>query len=349
MTETARAEKIPGTFNFVKRCLTPLIFVLLSGCGFGGGARARVGYLPTATFGVKFSDPDRLGKHSSGFNPFEVGGIVYTCKAGHVDLDHVRGNADLTRYLAGKVRRALSSGAKGFSFSVTGELSSHKIAFTYPVGWGGVSDKERVIEEISLPTAAYLAYNATIWHEVLTWFGVHFVGFEPEFNSAFSWEDVYSNLIGTRLGVEALKDTGRSFDEAMTIAIDRQLRELKVQPKATAVHASDKVRGYWYTGNFVPDTRMRNFDIGLDGTVTPTLVPGIAGCDDEPLTLPVPTLEVLEGHGFSMRHEVRPNVLEQGRIFRAAGSKTIVPVIHYPVLLEYMKRDADRKGYMYDE
>jgi hypothetical protein len=319
-----------------------------AGCNIGGPG-ARAGYLPTATFGIHFANPQHLGRHSYGFGPFESGGIVYTCKAGHIDLDHVRGNADMTRFLIKRIRRTLSEQGGGFSFHSTGELSSHRVEFTYPDNWSAVADKDRVIDEIAFSTAPYLAFTATTWHEILTWFGVHFAGFEPEFNSAFSWEDIYSNLIGTRLGVRAVKDSSRSFDDAMTIALDAKLSELGVQPKATAIHASEKVKGRWYTGNFVPDTKMRNFDIGLDGSVTPTLVAGIAACSDEPLTLPVATTGTLTRYGFTIFHEIKPNVLEQGRIFKAAQSKKIIPEKHYPIIMKYIKKQAGTMGYNYDE
>jgi hypothetical protein len=95
--------------------------------------------------------------------------------------------------------------------------------------------------------------------------------------------------------------------------------------------------------------KMRNFDIGLDGYVTPTLVPGVAGCDGQPLTLPAPTMDTLKRYGFSMTHQIMPNVLPQGRIFKAAGSKKIFPAEHYPILIEYMKKESLEKGYKYDE
>jgi len=331
-------------------CLGMAIALVATGCSFSGGPRARIGYLPTATFGILFPDPDKLGKHSYGTDFFgEVGGIVYTCKAGHIDLDHVRGNADDVRYLVKKIREALSKKRKGFSFNLTGEMSTHKIQLTYPPDWDQRPDKDKVIEEIAFDTAPYLAFYATTWHEIQTWFGVHFAFMEPEFNSAFSWEDSYSNLIGARLGVEAVKDTEHSFDDAVTIAIYRKLKELGVQPKETAIRASASVRGQWYTGTFIPDMKMRNFDIGLDGAITPTLVPGVADCNDEPLTLPAPTLDTLKRYGFTMTYEIKPNVLEQGRIFKAAGSKKIFPEKHLPILIEYMKKEAIKRGYKYDE
>jgi hypothetical protein len=330
--------------------VTTIGLVTLCGCGFGG-PRARLGCLPTATFGIAFPDPNKLGKHVYGFTLFsETTGIVYTCRGGHLDLDHIRGSADNTRYLVKKIRKTLSKNRNGFSFRLTGEMSSHKIRFTYPADWDERPDKDKIIDDIAYNLGPYLSFNATVWHEIQTWFGVHFALLEPEFNSAFSWEDIYSNLIGTRLGIEAMKDTELSYDKAMTAAIYRQLKELGVQPSDTAYAASDKVRGTWYTGNLVPDMKMRNFDIGLDGSVTPTLVPGINGCGSRPMTLPAPSTSVLEHYGFSMTYEIKPNLLlEQGRIFKAAGSKKIFPDKHFPILIEYMKNKALERGDNFDE
>jgi hypothetical protein len=343
-TRATTARKI---VHFVIVVVVPV----LAGCSFTGAPRARIGYLPTATFGIPFADPNHLGTHAYGWGfLFEVSGLVYTCRGGHIDLDHVRGNADDVRYLFKKMRRTLSKHRRGFSFILTGEVSAHKVSLTYPEGWDERPDKDEAIDKIALDTAQYLAFSASTWHEIITWFGVHFALFEPEFNSAFSWEDIYSNVIGTQIGVEVMKEGDHAYNKRMTAAIYRRLKELGVQPRSTAIAASKKVRGQWYTGNFVPDMKMRNFDIGLDGTIMPTLVPGVPGCHSKPAVQPAPSLDTLKRYGFTMTYEIKPNlILEQGRIFKAAGSKRIFPERDFPILIEYMKKDATRRGYQYTE
>ena len=339
-------------FNFawcVAQVLICLLLSVLSGCSLSGGPRARAGHLPTDTIGIAFPNTDNLDGHSYGFSLSEPGGIVYTCRGGHLDLDHIRGNADNTRWLFKKITKTLSKGRDEFSFKLTGEMSSHKIQFIYPDNWDSEKDKERIIEQIAYDTAPYLSHMATVWHEIQTWFGVHFAVLEPEFNSAFSWEDEYSNVLGTIIAVEAMKDTGHDFNEAVDIALNKWLTKLEVQPSSTAKHASDKVRGQWYTGNFIPDMKMRNFDIGLDGSITPTIVKGIEGCESAPLSISAPTLDTLKRYGFSMNYEIKPNVLEQGSMFKAAGSKKIIPEVHFPILLDYMKNEAKKRGDMIDE
>ena len=172
------------------------------------------------------------------------------------------------------------------------------------------------------------------------------MGFEQEFNSAFSWEDMYSNVLGTQLAVKAMKTTGKSFDQAMTDLLNQKLKELNVQPREVAIKASDKMRNIWYTGNLTPDMKIRNLDIGLDGYITPMIVPGIEECaNTTPLNIAVPTLKVLRSYGFELTHKVSPNVLEQGRIYKAAGTKEIHPEKHYPVIMAEIKKQAIQKGY----
>ena len=327
-----------------------LAIVAVAGCNFNA-PKVRIGFLPTSTFGISFPNPNNLGQHSYRFSLFENGGIVYTCKAGHIDIDHVRGCADATKYLVSKTRECLMKGKEGFSFTFTMERSAHQIKFSYPQNWSNLprNEKEKIAEEISFAVGPYVAFNGTVWHEILTWFGTHFAGFEPEFNSAFTWEDVYSNLIGSRLAVEALKDPNHSYNEAMTAAISRELIELGVQPAKKAKEASEKMRGKWFTGNLVIDTLKKNTDIGLDGFVTPVIVPGI--CEDEPLSLAVPDLDILSNYGLSIKYTILPKEFEKGKILRIiypdGNGKTIEPAKDFPKIMEFIEKEATEK-YGYD-
>jgi len=326
-----------------------IAFVTFAGGCQLGAPRPRMGTLPTPPPGPRFSDPNKLGKHSYGFNLFENNGIVYTCQAGHIDLTHVRWNADYTRYAAKRIRKTLMKKRKGFSFNLSWELSTHHFRFTYPENWDNLSheDKQKIADEIALHLAPYIAFNATLWHEILTWFGVHFAGFEPEFNSSFSWEDVYSNLLGTHLAVEVLTDPNHNYDQAMTLAINKRLKSLRVQSKSTAIHASEKMRGKWFRGYFLVDTIRKNIDVGLDdGYVTPVLVPGI--CDDaQPVPLAVPTADILSKYGFAMKYEIQPREWEKGKIFKVAcpneKCRRIQPDKHYPLIMDHVRKQATEK------
>ena len=70
----------------------------ISGCPRGGiegrsvvpGPRSRIGRYASPSIGTVFDDPNDIGKHGYLPGGSEKRGIVYTCKAGHIDLAHMR-------------------------------------------------------------------------------------------------------------------------------------------------------------------------------------------------------------------------------------------------------------------
>ena len=166
-----------------------------------------------------------------------------------------------------------------------------------------------------------------------------------EFASAFSWEDSYSNLLGTLIAVRAMQDTKHTYNEAVRIALDEEMRKLGIQPARVARAASDSVRGKWFTGNFAPlvDMKKRNFDIGLDdGFITPMLVPGMSQCPDaRPVSYPVPDLSLLEEYGFSLTLEIEPHEWEKDKVLHVVRQKKrINPRLHFAQYLDAIRREA---------
>jgi hypothetical protein len=147
---------------------------------------------------VRFIGPDDLGPHCYWLDGTEDNGILYTCRAGHIDIAHVRKAADWTGFLAALTLECLQEGRTAFQFKLR-EPSRYFVELTYPQGWDALpaDEKERVAREVSRQLGQYLAYTAMTWHEILTWFGFKPKGYRSEFPSAFSWEDNYSNLLGT--------------------------------------------------------------------------------------------------------------------------------------------------------
>ena len=321
------------------------LLFLLSGCNINA-PRARMGTLPTPPPGPRFMNPEKLGSHSYSFNLFEKNGMVYTCKAGHLDMTHIRWNADWTRYVAEETYRTLMKKKEGFSYTLQLEISRHMVSFDYPEDWDDFSrqEREKIAREISLHVGPYVAFNTTLWHEILTWFGVHFFGFEEEFNSAFTWEDLYSNALGAKLAVEAMKDNPHRYDDAMTLAIKQELERLGVQPRSIAIQAAEKMRGQWFKGYIFVDTLRKNMDVGLDdGTISPVLVPGI--CQNaQPEPIRVPDISILPKYGFSMEYKILPREWEKGKILKIVypenKGKYIYPEKHFPILMEYIKKQA---------
>jgi hypothetical protein len=326
--------------------------IFLNGCA-AHQPGVRMGSYATATLGTHFLDADSIGKHHYGSSCFEKNGIVYTCKGGHIDIAHARIAADNVRYLQNMARKNLLRMSREFEFKLKVEPSTYYVTLEYPPNWKNLSKKEksRITDELSIEMGSYLTYVMTTWHEVLTWFGFKCMAFVPEQPSAFSWEDVYSNVFGIRIGALALQDKEHGYNDAVTIAFEKELHNLGIQSKETARKASEKMRGIWYEGVLIAEMKVRNLDIGIDdGFVTPMLVPGVCR-DASPESLPVPKLYNLYTYGFKMVLEVEPKELEKDKVFRIIYPdvspneypKKIQLEKHLPVIMNYIKGEIEKK------
>lgn len=314
--------------------------------------RPRRGSYASSTIGTSFVDAGKLGKHSYYFSLTERNGILYTCRAGHIDTAHVRKCIDWTAYLASRIHEKLIKNENIFPFKML-EASRYHVYIHYPRGWSSLDEKDKdlIAFETSIELARHLVYIATTWHEILTWFGYKFPGIYSEFPSAFSWEDTYSNLLGTHIAAYALRDRSRSYDEAVTLAIDTALKTLFVQPADTARRASEIVRDEWFSGDYIFFVKVsaRNLDIGFDdGYVKPWLVPNLRECPDPDIfLLNVPTTAVLQKYGFSIDLEIEPREWEANDILKVVfpsaynRPKRIIPATHFPIILDHIRKRHD--------
>jgi len=303
--------------------------------------------------GVRYLGLDGVGEHAYRSGRKEGNGILYTCTGGHIDLTHLRKIADWTAYLAYHLRDALAESQSEFVFKMF-EPSRHHVQVKYPPGWRYLDEKAKhqIAGEVSVSMGAYLAYTASVWHEILTWHGFKAIGFYPEYNSAFSWEDNYSNALGANIGAMAVRQRDSSYNEAMTELITRELGRLGIQSKQTAYDAGEAVRDQWFVGAFIRVTMTkRHLDVGLDdGLITPWLVPNVAGCGNpEPWLCPVPDLDLLEDYGFSLKHEIEPREWERFKILRAVypnrkeRRKRIEPTKHFEIILEHVRAKVNKR------
>lgn len=332
---------------FYKSTTALLLIVSFAGCQVGSRPRLRISDYFGAPTGMRFPDPNDLGRHCLDRCKEEKIGIVYTCTGGFIDLGHLREAADRTHYASQIVYNTLLRGRTSCTYRII-EPSHYHLTISYPNQWQSMSWKRKktIARDISVQYGQYLAHTSLIWHEILTWYGFASSGVFSENISAFSWEDIYSDILGTWLAVEAQSNTnGESYEDAMTRLIDDTLRELDVQPAETARKAADLVHGKWFEGGYYFFVKMkkRNFDVGLDdGFCTPWLVPGICR-DAVPRDWPSTNLGVLEKHGFKARLEIRPVEFQKVKIYRILdlnSSELIRPSLHFPVILEHIQKEA---------
>jgi hypothetical protein len=322
-----------------------LLALTVSGCSLGPGPRARWGFTPQVGYG----NPDRLGAHSYNFGSSEGFGIFYTLRGGSIDLDHVRGTADLTRWTYVRAYETLRKGGHSFTVSPSFEWTTNKIQITYPTHWKTLpeAEKDRIAHEAALIIAPAVAYNSMIWHEMLTWKGTHFMLIEPEFTSAFSWDDLYSDLTGALLATQAVKDGNVAvgdYDKAMTTLIEKEFERLQVVPKDKAIEITESVRGTWHGGGKL---MKRNMDTGYDdGMVTPSIIPGYT--DEAPLSRKAPTLDGLEELGIKIKYTISSAYFENGKLKKIAGADgDVEPFRDYPTIMKNIEQEAINKyGYM---
>ena len=318
---------------------------------FNSTPRLRYGKSPTLVFMGKQFIGDDLGTHGYHYRAAEKNGVLYTCRAGHIDTTHLRIAADWTAHLAAESYQHLLRGDTSFSFRMIADRHSpHYVQISYPAGWTSLSLGQRrpVARQVALTMGPYLAYTLVTWHEILTWYGYRSVGFVPEFHSSFSWEDSFSNLLGTHLATKALRDTAHSYDQAMTIALNEEVRKLGVQPAAVAKQASASVQHKWYSGSIGTFINMkkRGLDIGVDtGYATPILVPNVPACPGaQPVVYPAPTLRDLSDYGFSAAVEIEPHEWEKNKIlrivYRDQPGKRIRPDQHFAAIMSEIRREA---------
>lgn len=321
--------------------------------GLKAKPRIRIGYLPSTNFSTDFLDIQNLGQHGYRPNSSEKNGLVYTCKAGHIDISHVRKAADWTAFLAAKTYQQIKRNETEFSFKMH-EPSVYYVKLTYPKNWKDMSkeQKEHLTYEVALSLGRYLAFLGVTWHEIITWFGFKGWGLVPEYSSAFTWEDSYSNLLGTHIADIALRDSMLTYNQAITLTLEEKLNKLNVQPVHVSRRVAKRVKGSWFTGEFfLVDMKKRNFDLGLDDDfITPTLLPYVSMCEEaEAQSLPIHNLDLLSAYGFSAEIEIEPNVWEGDAILdvvyqdKSQHKKRFQPEIHLFQIMNYIRTDAVKK------
>ncbi len=339
-------------FRMVRARYFLLMLCALTGCHTKGEPKVRIGCYPTATPGMKFIDFNDLGPHGYHHQPNEGNGIVYTCRAGHIDIAHVRACADWTKYIAERAYACMRAGQAQFSFKSNVESSRHHIDIGYAPDWMRLPplQRDRLAWKAAVELGQYLIFTAATWHEILTWFGHRYLSPFPEFPSAFSWEDTFSNLLGTHLAGQVLHESRQNFDRRFTLALQVEMRQLQIQSQAIAKDAAESVKGHWYRGRIPGLVKMkcRNLDVGLiDGTVSPVRIASVRPCRAVPaLAYPVPSLAPLQNDGFVIRTTIVPREWIKGRILRIVyperkkRAKHIDPVRHFPLIMDNIRQEA---------
>ncbi len=214
----------------------------------------------------------------------ENNGILYTARGGFIDTAHVRDTADMTVYIFSQLLPRLG---QAFTLDLESELAQRRLVFTAFIPPTDPAERYTLAAWL----AAHLAYQVAEWHEIAQWYGFESVSGFSEGVSAFSPEDLYSNLLGARLAVSLILD-GQTvsqgvYNAAMGTALSQALMHLGAQPPAMTRFHFDMLDGRWWNSlRRVPEKYLvlhRNFQMG-DNRL-PTRVPGEQNVPQR-LTLP---------------------------------------------------------------
>lgn len=244
-------------------------------CAFGYNVRAKVLGIPVPGFKIgNVIAADDSGQHHyndrvlstlstlTGLNR-EHDGIIYTLRGGFIDLAHVRDTADNTLWLFSQIWPRLG---QAYTIRLDDELGQRVIRL-----WPTPPPTTALARyNLAVSLAAQLAYQLAVWHEVAQWYGFESVPGYSEGVSAFSLEDLYSNLLGARLASDLLNHGGastlRQYQHRMAQVIPQALAQLEaVSPQQTRFHF-DMLDGRWWNSRCrLPDkflVRQRNYLTG---------------------------------------------------------------------------------------
>lgn len=215
----------------------------------------------------------------------EHNGIVYTLRGGFIDIAHVRDSADMTLYLFSQLWPRLGH---AFNLNFPAELANRQIVFN------PFTPPENPTQRYTLAAwlSASLAFQIASWHEIAQWYGYESVAGFSEAISAFSPEDLYSNLLGIRLAVTLILNGYAAsigmYDATMDTLLIEALGTLQAQNSAQTQFQFDMLDHQWWNSHCsVPDKfmlRKRNYQTTHDRW--PDTVPGGRHQDNLHLTLP---------------------------------------------------------------
>ncbi|MBI2188676.1 MAG: DUF4056 domain-containing protein [Acidobacteria bacterium] len=314
-----------GQPNLQKAAMVPLIH----GAGAGGIVEVN---------GLKFHD------YENWFWTGETNGILYTCKGGFIDVGHVRDMADRTAYLAVQAHQMLPRGGV-YLYQNQREGGTINVHFHAQNVKSGPA--------IEIPLAQRIAYELGLWHEIWSWCDA------DERYSAFSPEDLYSNLTGTLIAAQVLSQMSlgnfdlADYNKRMGSAVPSALALLGAVAAADTQAAMDVVDvhknpagpGWWDSTKTLtlPPDFIRKRHLGAFKEVRPVLVPGanVCGALAQPARWPVPEKD---GHGtslnfyYTLKVDVDTSVIPAR--FLPNPSSTQITSADFPAIVEKIRADV---------
>lgn len=244
-------------------------------CAFGMDLKAKLGPIPVIGYeNGNILQADAIGPH--GYDDanaaLEHNGLVYTCRGGYIDIAHIRDNADRTLFLTMQIVRKLPEGG---TVEMPEEGTLRRIVIK-PLPKGMLGRHGRW--NIAMRMAEWINFKLSVWHEIATWYGWESVKGFSERLSAFSPEDLYSNMVGQKIAVGMVynneADSRSQYDLNMNIWIQGVLRRLGAVKLEDARLATKLVDGLWWDSTkAIPDFKLvTRRNLKIDSPVSPWIV-----------------------------------------------------------------------------
>lgn len=259
---------------------------------------------------------------------FEGNGIIYTAAGGFIDMGHLRDHADWTAFIYNLIISNADSD-EPISLELRNEGGAKTLTLPRTIYEDDVDFYE---------LAGRIAYDISLWHEIATWFGASYVPFIAERYSSFSPEDIYSNLLGVKLGIEALK-SDLDYDVAMTQLIATTLDEMGgVEKHSETVMAMCEVDAIWWSSERrIPSRKVlieHNIDPGTEHGLTPWLVPSRAE-NSVPILLEKPGADCSNLYELS----IKLNYKFPRKILCSEEDSKVITHCDFDRILEYIQKE----------
>ncbi len=340
--------------------LVPMRRSLRPCCSFGSALRVRVGLLNIPGFQIRnILSPDSIGPHtydSAATDTREENGLVYTCRGGFIDTAHVRDYADWTLFIAARINRQLETGGV---IDLPQAEGGHRRIVLERVAPEQIEVLGR--RQISAALAVWMGFQLSVWHEIATWYGWSYFGAFPERGSAFSPEDLYSNILGAKIAgpiITAENDlTEHLYNQAVDSWFEESIRFLGGVPAELGEAAMAAVDQKWWdsTARLPDDDLVLRRSIQIGHQIRPWIVPTksiepAAGarleeaCDGDmkPHALRHPS----RIPGLDFASVLRLEIELDERLRSKAGFQGYEDVVEnsdFPKILEYIREDARRE------
>ncbi|MEB7711849.1 DUF4056 domain-containing protein [Kluyvera cryocrescens] len=200
----------------------------------------------------------------------EHNGLIYTHRGGFIDIAHVRDTADNTFFIFSQLYPKLG---QRWRYFYSNELGVRRLQFN------GFTPPASLTQRYTLAAwlSGYVAFQLAQWHEIAQWYGFQSVpGFSEEI-SAFSPEDLYSNLLGARLAITVILQgkagSVAEYNIAMTGELSRALQGLGAVSQSETESKFRELDGDWWNSKRrVPDKFLvlkRNYSLDNHRLPTP--------------------------------------------------------------------------------